>query len=377
MPGAILPNTGVQLPAAGSDPGDWDDINNAAWGNYDVHDHSPGSGVQIPTVGIDIDAILSLNGYGLEDIGTLAFDAIPALATGALTLFVNDADDELYWRTGSGVNVRLTLNGTIDASLIGGIGGDYTTVGAELAYDDSDERFTFKDGDGNWAHLAGGDLHLYEHGTTETVRVAIKVPSALAAPYDVTLPDAVPAAVSLLRMNASGALAPSGTIDESITFAAGRSITLAGDGKYCHAGRSVYCQALSQVSSTASGGPVAQTGGVPRVEVPVSTEVFIPVLASLENYAQVTSIAINTSNNISATVTASLWSAGTDMSGGGAFVDQSTSTVGGGIGVSQMTLTPASPLLMESTGALWVKIETTAAASCDIYNFIVNYKVEP
>src|SRR4051794_29312690 len=108
MPGPILPNTGITLPALGGDAGIWDEENNACWSDYDTHDHTPGNGVKIPVTGLNINADLPMGGFGLTNVKSIAFAQIAALAAGSVTLFVNVADHELYWRTNAGANVKLT-----------------------------------------------------------------------------------------------------------------------------------------------------------------------------------------------------------------------------------------------------------------------------
>jgi hypothetical protein len=54
--------------------------------NYDVidlHDHSPGKGIPVPTDGINIDADLSLNDYGLTDVSVITFTDGTSMTTSA------------------------------------------------------------------------------------------------------------------------------------------------------------------------------------------------------------------------------------------------------------------------------------------------------
>lgn len=220
MPGAILPNMGLQLPELGGDSGDWDDLLNDMFEVVDEHDHTAGKGVLIPTAGIDIDADLPFAGYGPTGLGKAAFNAVTALTSGSKTLFVSSADNELYWRTNAGVNVKLTNGSSINTTLVGGIVGDYASVGAEVAYDDANDRYTFKQQGSPkpWARLASGDVRLYEFNTTETVYVGLKAPAALASSYDVTLPLAVPASTAIVLMSSAGVLSASNTVPNAVTF---------------------------------------------------------------------------------------------------------------------------------------------------------------
>ena len=90
-------------------------------------------------------------------------------------------------RTNGGTNIKVTSGSTLNLSLVGGIVGDYASVGAEVAYDDANDRYTFKQqlgggGVKQWARLAAGDVDLYEvlataSGTTISNRVRLKSPS--------------------------------------------------------------------------------------------------------------------------------------------------------------------------------------------------------
>jgi hypothetical protein len=209
------------VPLVDGDAGSWDDELNAAFGIIDEHDHAPGAGVQIPTVGININANLPMNGYGLTALSKLAFSQI-APPAGARTLYTSNVDNELYWLSNAGAAVKITSGAGLNLSLIGGIVGDYAAVGAEVAYDDANDRYTFKQQGApkTWARLASGDVRLYETGTNENVYVGLKAPAALAAPYDVTWPLAAPASQVLVQIDAAGQLSCSNTlpVDTHITL---------------------------------------------------------------------------------------------------------------------------------------------------------------
>lgn len=233
MPGITLPNMSMTIPATDGDSGAWDDILNTAFGVIDEHDHTAGKGLRVPSAGIDIDADLPFGGNGITTLGRAAFSEIAALSAGARILYVNSTDHELYWRTNSGVNVKLTSGGSINTSLVGGIAGDYTAVGAELAYDDANDAYTFKQsnpGSGRpWARVAASDVRIYEHDTTESLSIALRTPAALAGSYDITLPVAAPGSTSVVLMDSSGNLSVATTIPGAITFSTSISTpTIAG-----------------------------------------------------------------------------------------------------------------------------------------------------
>lgn len=207
-----LPNMGLITPTLGGDSGQWDDKINACFALVDAHDHTSGKGLAVPVAGLDIDADLPLAGFGLTNLGKISFTTIAAPSSGSKNLFVNSADNELYWRTNSGTNVKLTSGTSINTTLVGGIVGDYSSVGAEVAYDDANDRYTFKQqGTKPWARIASGPVRIFEFNTTESVYVELAAPSALAASYSITLPLAAPSRTSPVTMTSAGIL----TADDS------------------------------------------------------------------------------------------------------------------------------------------------------------------
>lgn len=201
-----LPNMGLITPTLGGDSGTWDDKINACFALVDAHDHTSGKGVQVPVAGININADFAMAGQAVTGLGSVAFNAVTALTTGSKRLFVSSADNELYWRTNSGTNVKLTSGTSINTTLVGGITGDYSTVGAAVAYDDANKRYTFKTQTSTWARMASGPVRIYEYNTTESVYVEQAVDAALAASYTVTWPAALPAAAAFVLIDNTGAV---------------------------------------------------------------------------------------------------------------------------------------------------------------------------
>ena len=219
-----LPEMGLITPVAGADSGSWDDKINAAFVLVDAHDHTSGKGVAVPIAGLDIDDDFPMAGFGLVNLGKISFSPIAAPSSGSKNLFVNASDNELYWRSNAGVNVKLTSGTSINTSLVGGIVGDYTSVSAEVAFDDANDRYTFKQNSATgWARLASGDVRLYETGTSESVYVGLKAPAALAVSYDITWPaDPNPLAdgvTHLMQMSSTGAVSVSNTLAAAIVAA--------------------------------------------------------------------------------------------------------------------------------------------------------------
>ncbi len=216
-----LPNINIDLPIPGSDSGTWDDKINAAFSLVDAHDHTSGKGVLVPVAGLDIDDDIVMGGLGLTGVGRVDFTPVAALAAGANVLFTNVADGELYWRTTGGANVKLTDGASLNITLVGGIVGDYATIGAEVSYSDADQIYTLKEesSPGKWARLGTGPVRIFQFDTTESVYVEHVVAAALAVPYTVTWPAAVPVAAAFVQISTAGDLSYSNTTAEAITAA--------------------------------------------------------------------------------------------------------------------------------------------------------------
>jgi hypothetical protein len=295
-----LPNMLLVLPDVGADIGAWGTKLNTLFGLVDAHDHTGGKGPLIKTAAISIDADLSLQAHGLTSINRLVMRSVTALTSGATTIFVSIADNELYWRTAAGVNVKLTSGASINTTLVGGIVGDYSTVGAEVAYDDANDRYTFKQqATKPWAKIACGDVQLFETGTTESISVRLKCPAALAASFDITLPLAAPGSTSLVQMDSAGVLTASNTVANAVTLtslvtltggfttpansaltgtatltvaglitasngltaAANKDVTVSGTGTFKHGTKSRILQLGIRSLYTVSAGSVTETGG--------------------------------------------------------------------------------------------------------------------
>jgi len=315
-----LPNMSIVLPDVGGDVDAWGTKLNAALSLIDPHDHTSGKGVLITTAAINIDGDLSFAGHGATVLGRAAFTAITAPTTGFRTLFVNSADNELYWRTNAGTNVKLTSGASINVSLVGGIVGDYATVGAEVAYSDADDRYTFKQQGSPkpWAGLASGAVRIFDTGTTVANGILIRSPSLLVAPYEIQLPSTLPAAENILVINQFGVMNASNNIfadihignifvtnikpeagntnftgtvtmaqtlgvtgaitaTAGITLAINQSITASGTGKLKHGNFRVTKAVLQTMFNIASGGPVSFTAGVPGATVAANTVTYTPL----------------------------------------------------------------------------------------------------
>jgi len=127
------------------------------------------------------DDLAALVTAGELNINTaLSFQGNPATEVGGVRLTggVSDVEGTLYvdnnydlWVTTSAGQVRLTANGALDASSIGGIGGDYGTGNESVAYDSSSQEYRFTADSGVWADLVADDLVL--KGSAGSIRLGV------------------------------------------------------------------------------------------------------------------------------------------------------------------------------------------------------------
>lgn len=209
------PNLGLTEPTDHGSTDVWGALLNAALDLIDAHDHTTGKGVKVPSAGLKINADVAWafggSNYAITDLRALDLVPVAAASVSALAdaLFVSSADNELYWRNHSGTNVKITSGTTLNVSVVGGIGGDYASVGALLSFDDaSDSYWLQQQGSPRpWARMRSGDVDIYETAASIVNRVRIQSPAALAASYAMTLPPALPATLGRVTMTAAGVLA--------------------------------------------------------------------------------------------------------------------------------------------------------------------------
>lgn len=268
-----FPNLSLVLPTRGpSGSGHWADVIDADLALIDAHDHQPGRGLPIRSAAIAIDGDVSFGtSWAVTALNRASFSSVAAPSTNK-SLFVADGTggltaNELYFRNNGGTNVKLTNGAALNVgAFVGGIGGDYTTVGAQLNYDDSQKRYTLKEGtvDSNgWARAACGGLRLFEFNTTETIYIEQLAPAALAGTYAMTWPTALPGSQQIVQVDSAG------QISFSNALATNQSITVSGTGSYKHGTKTLILStydfwSASTIARTPSGisaSPVATNTG--------------------------------------------------------------------------------------------------------------------
>lgn len=208
----------------------WGALLNAVVDLIDSHNHTAGKGVLVPSAGLKINADVpwSFGGvnYAVTALKALDFTPVAASTITAYSsaLFANSTDaDNLYYRNSAGTNVKITDGNALNIAIVGGIGGDYTSIGALFSYDDATHSYWARQeaiaGVRKWARLRASDLDIYEVAVT-TNRVRLSCPAALAASYALTFPAALPAGVSLVQVSNTGVLTFTNTTVADVTVGA-------------------------------------------------------------------------------------------------------------------------------------------------------------
>jgi hypothetical protein len=346
-----------------SDHGDddvWDVLmDTAVRVTIDGHNHSPGGGAQINFSSLKWDADISAvdpggNKHALKNLLAAAFFPSPssAMAGFAGAFFVSDgtgglALNELYFRTIGGANVKVTNGAALNVvAFTGGIGGDYSSIGALELFDDGTDAYWFQQQVGagsvrQYAKMRCADVQLFEFRSTASgvvpgQAVTLKSPAALAAGYALTFPGALPV----------GAKPAPLTVDASGNIAAGAVETI-------------------QLSPLA---PAAGTGGWRFATITTTFNVPIP----LRNGHRILAVRARFKDNVTGPtkLTVGLQS----LVDGGSITTIATSAQSAGTGAAQ-TLSASGLTTTIASGTNYQALinVVTGSANCELYWIEVDY----
>ncbi len=199
----ISPNMGMPVPVVGTDPGpDWANNINASLSIIDSHDHTTGHGVPVPSAGLNINADLPFNSNNATTLRSSRYAAQSAPISGGSDLgavYVSGVD--LYYNDGAGNQVRITQGGSVTGSAGTITGLPSGTASASFAAG----AFTFQSATNTPATMNVGPLKVGT-STVSPHTVTIAPPGGLAANYNLTLPNGLPVATSVLQVSSLGAI---------------------------------------------------------------------------------------------------------------------------------------------------------------------------
>lgn len=183
----------------------------------DSHNHTSGQGTQIPTAGLNINADLPINGYNLNSLRSLRLavqSATLTLPADVSSLYV--VGGNLYYNNSIGQAIQITAGAALNATSIGGIGGDYATSTASEFYTSAKQTFTFTQSTNVAANIDVGSV-IIRPNTTSANGVTVSAPTGLAASYGLTLPTALPVSTKIATVDNTGQIATALDVDNSTT----------------------------------------------------------------------------------------------------------------------------------------------------------------
>lgn len=235
----------MNLPVVSVTPGpEWAQELNDALDLIDDHDHTAGKGRPITSAALNINDDVSVNNNNFTNARSYNMEDQSSPLSGPTDVrSLYAVMGELYYNDSVGNQIQLTLDGAINATSIGGIGGDYATSTASVTYNSTSKTFFFYQNTNQNAKLDVGDLIIHETVASSN-GITLKSPSSLASAYTITLPSALPASTLALQMTNTGQLVPD--------FIHTAQIDPAGLGAAAYAPGSIGTTALADNSVTAA-----------------------------------------------------------------------------------------------------------------------------
>lgn len=106
---------------------EWAELINEAFEKVDLHDHTEGKGVKVPSAGLNINDDLDMNGETLLDSGALQMRSLAAALTSILRS-MQVVNGDLYYVNGAGTAVQVTSGSSVVSTGSGAL--SLTTPGA-------------------------------------------------------------------------------------------------------------------------------------------------------------------------------------------------------------------------------------------------------
>jgi hypothetical protein len=204
----ISPNMNLIIPTVGTDPGpDWANNLNNSLSLIDSHNHTAGQGVQIPSLGLNINSDLTFKSNNATNLNSVQF--VPTTLSTAGAVYESSAGD-LWYNNGSGTAVQITSGNSVAVS--GAIGFTGLPSGtASAAYLGSPYfTFRFQQATNVAANLDIGTITIRYPGSYPSPTgnyIQIRASSSLATQYSFTLPATTPTSSgAFLTSDTSGVL---------------------------------------------------------------------------------------------------------------------------------------------------------------------------
>jgi hypothetical protein len=171
----------------------------------DMHNHTPGNGVAIPSNGLNINANLTMNGWSLVDVQSIQFAPQGSLSN----LFsIYASGNDLYYNDGASNVIQITSGGAVNATSSGISSGSATAsfVSSVLVVNQAANTP---------ANIQVGSV-LIGNNTAASDFITLSAPNPLSSNYTITLP-ALPSVPSFMQMDSSGNISETIAISGGIT----------------------------------------------------------------------------------------------------------------------------------------------------------------
>ncbi len=216
----VSQNMLLPVPVPGVDPGpDYANNLNSSLNIIDGHNHSPGSGVQINPMGLNINSNLNIQGNQLTNVYGVLFSA-PASSSQTTFLYTAPQSGggvyDLYYNDGAGNVIPLTKAGVVN-STASSIPGESYSAGT----------FTWKQGAGSTtpANFDIGSITIRPNVSSTTYGITVSPPSGISSAYSLVLP-ALPSATSIMQLDNSGNITASLTVDNATIVISSNMLTV-------------------------------------------------------------------------------------------------------------------------------------------------------
>lgn len=203
-------NLVVPVPTEQSGP-NWSFDLNASLTILDGHDHTPGSGVQVPTAGILINGDLSWNGaYNAVDLRSSRYTvngSALALPSDLSCAYSSGTDGDLYWNDLNGNQIRITSGGAV-AGATGTITG-LPSGTASASFVSASGTFLFQQATSTAANIDVASVAIRYPGSYPTPTgnyIQLQAPSSLSSGYALTLP-VLPGQTNVMTLTNTGTIA--------------------------------------------------------------------------------------------------------------------------------------------------------------------------
>jgi hypothetical protein len=358
----ISPNMDLVIPVPTQDPGpNWSYALNASLTILDAHNHVSGSGVQIPTAGLNINANLNFNTFAAMDLYASTFSprsgTLSPVSPYISCAYAVGSNGELYWNDSNGHSVQITLNGSVNVS--GGIGFTGLPSGTAAAnYLSASGTFQFLQSVGTGANLDVASIAIRYPGSYPNPSgdyIQLEAPSSLASAYSLILP-ALPAQTNVMTLGNTGIISSTtwDAVGENMSYiganAIASSMTSAGADAIAATMDSTGANAIiAKVTSVGSGPANTIIAAVTSVPTGVANLMGTSMNSTGANavIGSVTSVSSGPANTIIAAVTsvptgvANLMGTSMNSTGANAVAASRTRSTGGTVGTGGVAVAPS------------------------------------